>query len=350
MSYNVSTRDWSLVSGAAPGSVTLPTIANHIAVFTNATGNLADDVATAIQGGNLQAGLSGTAGYLASYPATAARGSLRFVAANSAGDTVTQITNASQAAARTYTIPAAGPSSNFLMTNSGSSQTIATGSLALTLGGLTVAAGNIAATLGSVAAGTTVTGGTGVVATTGNVTATTGNIVAGSDANAGELWAYPFTTAQGIFKIIPVDAGGAWNTIISNSSMGQSSTFSIPDPASATATFVVKTNALSVGNVVMAGANDGVVDDAGFLATDVQLKTQVKAAQTADIGGGGAGPINVVVADLTGASVVVASILSSSNTVAVAKVDPGAGSFDITFTGDPGAACVVNYVAYIAAQ
>src|SRR3990167_7372170 len=103
-----SGANWSLVSTAAPGTVTLPTIANHIATYTNTTGGLSEDSATAINGGNIQAGLSGTEGYFASFPATAARGSLRFVAANSAGDTVTQVTNASQAAARVYTIPDGG--------------------------------------------------------------------------------------------------------------------------------------------------------------------------------------------------------------------------------------------------
>ncbi|MCF1193250.1 hypothetical protein LRR18_16795, partial [Mangrovimonas sp. AS39] len=108
--------------------------------------------------------------------------------------------------------------------------------------------------------------------------------------------------------------------------------------------------ALVNGNLVQASGTGGLTVDSGVATSNVQLKTQVKAAQTADIGGGGAGPINVVVAGVTAASVIVASIVSSSNTVAVAKVAPGAGSFDITFTADPGAACVVSYVAYIAAQ
>lgn len=43
-------------------------------------------------------------------------GSLQLLAANSAGNFITSITNASQAAARTYTIPDAGASASFLMT------------------------------------------------------------------------------------------------------------------------------------------------------------------------------------------------------------------------------------------
>jgi hypothetical protein len=239
--------NWSLVPPGGAGTVILPTIANHIATYTNTTGTLSEDATTAINGGNIQAGLSGTAGYLASFPATAARGSLRLVGANSAGDTVTQITNASQAAARVYIIPDGGQSSSsFLLTDSGSTQTIATGSLALTLGNLTVAAGNIAATLGSVSAGTTVTGGTGVTATTGNVTATAGNVVAGSSGVAGTLISFPATAANGTLIISALNAGGAFDTTVRNSTMGQSSVISIPDPGAATANFLLDTGASNI--------------------------------------------------------------------------------------------------------
>lgn len=64
----------------------------------------------------LRAGSSGTAGYLVSFPATAEKGSLKIAAANSAGDTITTITNASQAAARIYTIPDAGADASFVQT------------------------------------------------------------------------------------------------------------------------------------------------------------------------------------------------------------------------------------------
>lgn len=65
---------------------------------------------------NLDAGASGTAGTLDVFPATAAKGKIQVAAADSAGDTTTTITNASQAGARTYTIPDAGASASFVMT------------------------------------------------------------------------------------------------------------------------------------------------------------------------------------------------------------------------------------------
>lgn len=49
------------------------------------------------------------------HPPTTAKGTLRITAADSAGDTVTTITMASQAAARTYTIPDAGASATFML-------------------------------------------------------------------------------------------------------------------------------------------------------------------------------------------------------------------------------------------
>ena len=103
-----SGTNWSLQSPGQPGSVTLPTIANHLAIFTNTTGNLSEDAATAINAGNLQAGLSGTAGYVASFPATAAKGSLRLVAVANTGDTLVTISNALHGQATVYSIPDIG--------------------------------------------------------------------------------------------------------------------------------------------------------------------------------------------------------------------------------------------------
>ena len=64
----------------------------------------------------VQIGADAAAASLELHPATTASGTLRFTAANSATDSITLITNASQAAARTYTIPDAGASASFAMT------------------------------------------------------------------------------------------------------------------------------------------------------------------------------------------------------------------------------------------
>jgi len=64
---------------------------------------------------NVDAGASGTAGSYDVFPSTASKGKLSITAADSAGDTTTTIVNASQAGARTYTIPDAGASASFVM-------------------------------------------------------------------------------------------------------------------------------------------------------------------------------------------------------------------------------------------
>jgi len=71
----------------------------------------------------LQVGGDANAVSLDIHPATTASGTLRITAANSATDSVTLITNASQAAARTYTIPDGGASASFMLTQG--AQTIA---------------------------------------------------------------------------------------------------------------------------------------------------------------------------------------------------------------------------------
>jgi hypothetical protein len=65
---------------------------------------------------NLDAGASGAAGSVDVFPATALKGKLAITAADNAGDTVTAIVKASQAAARIYTIPDAGADASFAMT------------------------------------------------------------------------------------------------------------------------------------------------------------------------------------------------------------------------------------------
>jgi hypothetical protein len=65
---------------------------------------------------NFDAGASGTAGSVDVFPSTASKGKIAITAADSAGNTTTTITNASQSGARTYTIPDAGASASFVMT------------------------------------------------------------------------------------------------------------------------------------------------------------------------------------------------------------------------------------------
>ncbi len=65
-----------------------------------------------------------------------------------------------------------------------------------------------------------------------------------------------------------------------------------------------------------------------------------------DVGGAGAGPIAVTVTGLMTGNYVAAQVVSSSNPVTVLSAVAGAGSFNITFSGNPGASAVIVYQAF----
>ena len=106
----------------------------------------------------------------------------------------------------------------------------------------------------------------------------------------------------------------------------------------------------TAGHIVTAADTAGTIQDSGIVATSLQVAANIKANRTANIGGGGAGPISVVVAGVTAASIITGSIQASSNPVDVQKITATSTGFDILFSGDPGATCTVNYVAFVVAQ
>lgn len=69
--------------------------------------------------GAIVAGRSGVAGTIALYPSTAAKGQTTLTMANNTGNTVTNLTFAAQAAARTYTFPDAGGDASVALLRSG---------------------------------------------------------------------------------------------------------------------------------------------------------------------------------------------------------------------------------------
>lgn len=91
------------------------TVANHIALFQDTTGTIDDTAATALNNGPIQAGLSGTSGYLASYPAAVTSGSLRLVGVANGGDFTVAISNASHGQATTYSIADVGAATGQLL-------------------------------------------------------------------------------------------------------------------------------------------------------------------------------------------------------------------------------------------
>lgn len=65
-----------------------------------------------------------------------------------------------------------------------------------------------------------------------------------------------------------------------------------------------------------------------------------------DIGGGGIGPINVLVTGLLAGNAVNVTLVSSSNDVTIASTVVNNGSFDVTFSSDPGASAIIVYQAF----
>ncbi len=206
----VNTQSW--VDASAVANIALPTILNHIAVYTNTAGALGEDATTAINGGNIQAGLDATAGTLASFPSTTISGKLVLAAVNnSSGNFNTTISNASAVAqSQVVSIPDGGSAtSNFILSKT-------TGTQHITVGSLEVDAGNL---------------------------------IAGISGTAGFLQSFP-ASANGSLKIVAVANTGNTITTISNAAMGQASVVSIPDPAAATANFVLDAgNATSVSTL-----------------------------------------------------------------------------------------------------
>lgn len=198
----------TLAAYAGETNINFPVTANHIAVFDDTDGTLGDDAATAINGGNIQAGLSGTAGTLTSFPATSTKGSLKLIAVANTGDTITTISNAAMGQASVISIPDPGAStSTFILANSsGSSQTINSDLIIL--------------------------GGT---------------LQAGISGTAGELVLFSSTSNKGSLIFSPTANQGNTNTTISNSSMAQATSIAIPDPGASAASFLISTIPVDFG-------------------------------------------------------------------------------------------------------
>lgn len=204
------------------------------------------------------------------------------------------------------------------------------------------------AVTGLISATTSITAGT-------SLTATAGAVTSGSAAGgfAGSLILFSNTAANGSLRMLTVGNAGNFAAIISDvSTLGQASTYTLPDPGNAAARFLVGATATPFvsGNFPKASGTGGLMVDSGIAVTALQLSANIKAAQVASLGGGGAGPLTVTAAGATTSSIINVSILASSNTVSVSKVVPGTGNFALTLSGDPGATLTIQYSMFIAAQ
>jgi len=203
---NPATGSYTLVNmSSGGGNVDLPVIANHIATYVGTDGTIGDDAATAINGGNIQAGLSGTAGYLASFPATASKGSLRIAGVANTGNTVTTISNAAMGQASTISIPDPGTASAAFILSEGANQTIA-----------------------------------------GSLTVNGTNLSVGSSGDTCTLRLFPAVASKGSIQIYATENTGNTSVSITNAPMGQASVLGIPDPGTTFANFLLDTGSANI--------------------------------------------------------------------------------------------------------
>lgn len=184
-----------IVFSAPTAAVSGATVLNHIAVFADTVGTIKESVGVTAIGGDIQAGLSGTAGAFASFPSAASKGSLKLVAVANTGDTLVTISNALHGQASVYSIPDSGAATaNFIISAKSGGQTISTG-------GLAVAGGSISA---------------------------------GVSGTAGTLTSFPATVTTGSLRLTAVSNSGDFLVTLSNRSHGQATVYSLADVGAAT--------------------------------------------------------------------------------------------------------------------
>lgn len=301
-SISISNGVITLAQDISGGNVVLPTIANHIATYVGTDGQITDDAATAINGGNIQAGLSGTAGYLASFPSAASKGSLRLTAVANTGDTLTTISNAAMGQASVISIPDPGQATaEFIISDSAGTQHVTSGALQVDAGAISsgLAAGGFVGVLNAYpttassgvlslqaavnATGdfdTTISNATAVAqdqvisipdsgqatseflladsggtqhVTSGGLQVDAGIVSSGLAAGGfvGEFDAYPTTASSGILSLKAVDnATGDFDTVISNAAaVAQDQVVTVPDSGGATANFILSASSAAAQTI-----------------------------------------------------------------------------------------------------
>jgi hypothetical protein len=127
-----------------------------------------------------------------------------------------------------------------------------------------------------------------------------GDIYAGLSGTSGQLRSYPGTAANGYLALLGINAGGAFNTIISNSVMGQSSTISIPDPGAATAKFLLDTGTNNAGTFTTMTATTANITNLKYGATPVAQVDPASCTITAVAGAANTSTITVQLKDGSG--------------------------------------------------
>src|ERR1043165_3342780 len=126
------------------------------------------------------------------------------------------------------------------------------------------------------------------------------NIDAGASGTAGSVDVFPTAAANGKMIIAAVDAGGAYNTTISNSAMGQSSVISIPDPGAATSKFVLQDGTNTAVTVTTGNITTANVTNLKYGATPVAQADPASCTITAAAGASNVSTVTIQLKDGSG--------------------------------------------------
>lgn len=105
--------------------------------------------------------------------------------------------------------------------------------------------------------------------TTGNLESSAGNVQAGSSGHAGTVSSFPATATKGSLSLTAVASGANYAAVISNASLGQATTWSLPDPGASTANIAVNTGSLTGGNIPQFNSTGGLLQDSGIAASSI---------------------------------------------------------------------------------
>ena len=127
-----------------------------------------------------------------------------------------------------------------------------------------------------------------------------GTIQYGLSGTVGGFIAYPATAANGFLELLAVNAGGAFNTTISNSTMGQSSVISIPDPGAATAKFLLDTGTNATATITTLTNTTANITNLKYGATPVAQVDPASCTITAAAGASNVATVTIQLKDGSG--------------------------------------------------
>jgi hypothetical protein len=317
LEVSLSGGNWSLVPANSPGEVVLPTVANRLAYFTNTTGTITSAAGDATQDGNLNLGTNGNRGYLNLFAATTNTGSLRIQSANNLGNYINIITNAPTNQATQFAFPDPGVAgTTVLLTDNATVQDI----------------------------------------TTGDLQVSAGELISGADGSAGTLRAYSGTASAGQM-VINCPLTTAFNAVVQPiATLGQTTTYSIPDPSAAAAAFQVTTSStnpdpganligfdVTVGQAALA-AGGSVTLQASSGSKQYKIRRLFLNSGGTNFGGGGGDRLATISDGTTDYSVIPAATLQTLvNAAWGATALPFPGSAAINTSTVAGAALTIAY-------